>query len=286
MTRVKWMFAAVAIAVMAAAGVVVTTRDRGEAVQEPPAARGPITPHAYPLDDAHYLRWALPPGEEAYGRINGEHLKTSVDRITAVSRKSRDDGERFWGRIAGTKYDEMTEQIVEDAFKQFGLQNVRRQWFDLPPQRFPTAWGMTATGGSRSLELKTVQPARESAAAPRGGLELEPVWVGLGTESDFKGRDVKGKLVVIQSVPTPGAINNSAGWNGANERATKKGAAALLVSLAVPGNLQYQMSGTRRRHSELLDWHRGPRGPPRPDGEGAERPRQAATRRRCAAGAA
>ena len=35
----------------------------------------------------------------------------------------------------------MTEQIVEDAFKQFGLQNVRRQWFDLPPQRFPTAWG-------------------------------------------------------------------------------------------------------------------------------------------------
>ena len=67
------------------------------------------------------------------------------------------------------------------------------------------------------------------------------MWVGLGTESDFKGRDVKGKLVVIQAVPTPGAINNSAGWNGANERATKKGAAALLVSLAVPGNLQYQM---------------------------------------------
>ena len=47
--------------------------------------------------------------------------------------------------------------------------------------------------------------------------------------------------MVIQSVPTPGAINNSAGWNGANMRASERGAAALLVSLAVPGNLQYQM---------------------------------------------
>jgi hypothetical protein len=201
----------------------------------------PYTPHGYPLDDDHYLRWALPAGEEAYGRIVGQRLKARVEQITAISRRSRDDGERFWGRISGTKYDHMTEQLVEDAFREMGLQNIRRQWFDLPTQRFPTSWGMTATGGGRTLDLQTVQPARESAAAPSGGLELEPVWVGLGTEADFKGRDVRGKLVVIQSQPTPGAINNSAGWNGANLRASQKGAAALLVSLAVPGNLQYQM---------------------------------------------
>ena len=84
-----------------------------QAEQPREAARTPVTKHTYPLDDAHYLRWALPPGEEAYGRIEGERLKKWVDQITAVSRKSRDDGERFWGRIAGTRYDEMTEQIVE-----------------------------------------------------------------------------------------------------------------------------------------------------------------------------
>ena len=241
MTNTKWAIAMGAVAAMVAAGVVVSSRGGLQTEQPGETARTPITKHTYPLDDAHYLRWALPPGEEAYGRIEGERLKTWVDQITAVSRKSRDDGERFWGRIAGTKYDEMTEQIVEDAFKSFGLQNVRRQWFDLPAQRFPTSWGMTASGGGKTVELKTVQPARESAAAPKGGMELEPVWVGLGTEADFKGRDVKGKLVVIQSIPTPGAINNSAGWNGANTRASERGAAALLVSLAVPGNLQYQM---------------------------------------------
>jgi hypothetical protein len=241
MTGLKWTVGLVALAATLMAGVVVSSRGRSEVVQETASTQRPATPHAYPLDDAHYLRWALPKGEEAYGRIEGERLKRWVDAITAVSRKSRDDGERFWGRIAGTKYDEMTEQLVEDAFRQFKLQNVRRQWFDLPPQRFPTAWGITAIGGGKTIALTTAQPAREAAAAPKGGLDLEPVWVGLGTESDFKGRDVKGKLVVIQSVPTPGAINNSAGWNGANVRASERGAAALLVSLAVPGNLQYQM---------------------------------------------
>src|SRR6476620_8844340 len=72
-------------------------------------ARAPITPHAYPLDDDHYLRFPLPAAEQAYGRIDGAHLKQHVSEITAVSRKSRDDGNQYWGRISGTKYDELTE---------------------------------------------------------------------------------------------------------------------------------------------------------------------------------
>src|SRR5439155_26312913 len=94
--------------------------------------RGPITPHAYPLDDEHYMRWPLPAGEQAYGRIDGAHVKQYVNEITAVSRKSRDDGNQYWGRISGTKYDDMVEGWVEGKFKEFGLQNVRRQYFDLP----------------------------------------------------------------------------------------------------------------------------------------------------------
>ena len=142
--------------------------------------REPVVSHPHDLA-ASYIRMPLPPGEEQYA-----DRRRADERIPSRHRGGLgcQQGRRraFWGRIAGTKYDEMTEQIVEDAFKQFGLQNVRRQWFDLPAQRFPTAWGMTASGGGKTLELKTVQPARESAAAPAGGLELEPVWVGLGTE--------------------------------------------------------------------------------------------------------
>ena len=58
MTPGKWMLAAIVMATAVISDV--ATRDRVEA-QEPPVARGPITPHSYPLDDGHYLRWALPP---------------------------------------------------------------------------------------------------------------------------------------------------------------------------------------------------------------------------------
>ena len=83
------------------------------------------------------LRWPLPPGEQAYGKIDGAHIKQYVNEITGIARQSRDDGNQYWGRISGTKYDDMAETWVEGKFKAAGLQNIRRQYFDLPPQWFP-----------------------------------------------------------------------------------------------------------------------------------------------------
>ena len=81
------------------------------------------------------------------------------------------------------------------------------------------------------------------ATTPPAGLDLEPVWVGLGTEADFAGRDVKGKLVFIHSVPTPAVISHSATWLGAADRAAQKGAAAVLINLAIVGtNYQTQLN--------------------------------------------
>jgi hypothetical protein len=75
--------------------------------------------------------------------------------------------------------------------------------------------------------------------------------VGLGTESDFAGRDVKGKLVVIYSDPMPGVINNSAGYLGSVKRAQDKGAAAALVNIAIPGNYQVQVAPSPRSGTGL-----------------------------------
>ena len=214
----------------------------GGAQQERGQAPPPIKKHTYDLDST-YIRLPLAPGDQAYARIEGERLKQFVNEITGVSRKSRDDGEKFWGRIAGTKYDDMIEGWTEQKFKEFGLQNVNRQYFTLTPQFFPTNWSLTATGGGKSVTFATVRPAGR-ATTPAAGLDLDPVWVGLGTEADFAGRDVKGKLVFIHSVPTPAVISHSATWLGAAERAAKKGAAAILINLAILGtNYQMQMSG-------------------------------------------
>ena len=200
----------------------------------------PVTQHPHDVD-ASYIRMPLPPGQEMYGRLDGHHLKEFVQEIVAVSRKSKADGELLWGRVAGTKYDDMVEGVVESRFKQFGLKDIHRQYFDLGPQWFPTASEFAATGGGKTVRLTSARPATGSPATAAGGVDLEAVWVGLGTEADFAGRDVKGKLVVIQSMPMPGVVAHSAAYNGSAERAAARGAAAVVVNVAIPGNYQVQI---------------------------------------------
>jgi hypothetical protein len=200
------------------------------------ARKFPVKLHPHDLESS-FIRMPLPPGQEKYGRLTGARLKGFVNEITAVSRQSRDDGDLLWGRIAGTKYDDMVETIVENKFKEFGLSDVRRQYFTLPPQWFPTAWQFRAAGSGKTLTFKTIQAGRGSKATPPGGLDLDAVWVGLGSEADFAGRDVKGKLAVLHSFPMPSVVGHSAGYNGAMRRAVEKGAAAILINVAIPGNL-------------------------------------------------
>jgi hypothetical protein len=234
-------FRTVALAVLGicALSLVVTMAQSRPAPTGPGAERAakfPVKLHPHDLE-ASFIRMPLPPGQEKYGRLDGTRLKGFVNEITAISRKSRDDGDLLWGRIAGTKYDDMTETLVENKFKEFGLSDVKRQYFQMPPQWFPTAWSFRASGSGKTLTFKTVQAGRGSRATPPGGVDLDAVWVGLGTEADFAGRDVKGKLVVLHSFPMPSVVGHSAGYNGAMRRAVEKGAAAILINVAIPGNL-------------------------------------------------
>jgi len=224
-------------------GVIVTARAGIRQAPVPRAGSTPLQPahkHSYTLDDSAYPRFPLPASEQKYRDLDGDRMKVWVNEITAVSRKSRDDGNRFWGRIAGTQYDRMIEQWTAGKFKEARLQDVRDQFFDLPPQWFPTAWSLTATAGGSPITLSTLRPVISSKPTPTGGILLDAVWVGLGTAADFMGRDVKGKAVFIHSVPTPGVINNSAVWNGALQRAEDRGAAAIVFNIAVPGNFVNQ----------------------------------------------
>jgi hypothetical protein len=183
----------------------------------------------------------LPPSEQRYAPINGEHLKEFDRAIVAVSERSKADGDLLWGRIAGTKYDDMVEGIVESKFKSWGLQDVHRQYFDLPPQWFATASELVATAGGKTFRLESARPATGSQPTPDGGLDLDVAWVGLGTAADFAGRDVKGKVVIIQSMPMPGVVSHSAVYNGSARRAAENGAAAVILNVAIPGNFQVQI---------------------------------------------
>src|ERR671919_206119 len=132
-----------AVVAMSVTALAFTVGMTSYAQQQAPA-EPPVKKHTFDLDSS-YIRLPLPASEQAYGRLDGKRIKQFVNEVTGVSRKSRDDGERYWGRIAGTKYDDMIEAWTEQKFKEFGLQNVNRQYFTLAPQFFPTDWKLTAT---------------------------------------------------------------------------------------------------------------------------------------------
>src|ERR1700704_605205 len=51
------------------------------------------------IADEDYIRFPLPPGEQAYADVDAMKIKAMIGEITAISRKSRDDGNQYWGRI-------------------------------------------------------------------------------------------------------------------------------------------------------------------------------------------
>src|SRR4029077_10887663 len=121
--------------------------------------------------------------------IDGLKMKEVVEQIAAISRKSRDDGNQYWGRIAGTPYDRMTEDWVAEQFRAIGLQNVRRQELDMKPLWYPQSWKAGASSAGAATPHNTPSPINGTLATAGSGITAPAVWVGLGTAADLKGRD-------------------------------------------------------------------------------------------------
>jgi Peptidase family M28 len=171
--------------------------------------------------------------------IDGQHLKSYVDTLTAISRRYRDSGHpQFWGRIIGTDADAENARWLLDKFKAIGLSDVREQPFDLPPQWMPQSWSVTASGAGQTRALTSAQPTYRSAATPPEGVDLEAVDVGFASDGDLAGRDLTGKAVFFYS--TDYMSRHVTVSNGAFRRIGDKGAAAIFVTLLIPGNLRFQ----------------------------------------------
>ena len=216
----------IGLALAAAAALTGVTLAGQERAQAP--KRQPLLDQGGYIKEDQYVVPDLPDIEKAYGKIDGLKMKAIVNEIVAISRKSRDDGNKYWGRIAGTKYEAMTADLIEAKFKKLGMVDINRPEFALRPQWFPTDWDFSATGGGQTLTFSSLRPALGSKATPPNGLDVDAVWVGLGTAADFAGRDVRGKAVVIHTMLSPGQMGQSAIAEGAFKRATDAGAAAIV----------------------------------------------------------
>ena len=244
------------LALIAAAASLPALPALAQADNSTPAAKsakpGPRfgTPYGLPRDgdelyvpDAKFPPVLEPDGWEAYSDIDGARAKQVADELAAISRKSRDDGNQFWGRITGTKYDHMTLDWVERQFRDIGLSDVRRQTLDMPPLWFPQSWSAEGSVNGEAISLKSIFPLLDTVGTSAQGQSAEAVWAGLGTDADFAGRDVRGKAVFVYSIATPGGRAHSANWNGAIKRANAAGASMVFVVMGFPGNALTQPQG-------------------------------------------
>src|SRR5215469_18414296 len=181
--------------------------------------------------------WRLAPSEQQYASIDGQHLKECVEELCAISRRYRDQGHQFWGRIIGTEADTENAQWMLEKFRQIGLSDVHEQPLDLPPQWMPQSWSVIASANGKTLRLETAQPTY--LAVPAEGLDLEAVYAGMGSDADLAlSRDVRGKAVFFYSTDT--ASRHAPISDNAIKRLGDRGAAAIFVILGIPGDERTQ----------------------------------------------
>ena len=103
----------------------------------------------------------------------------------------------------------------------------------------PQTWEAVITGGGKTIRIESAQPFYGANALPAGGIDVEAVYAGLGSEADFAGKDVAGKAVFVFNQT---GLRNE----GAVRRADAKGAAVIFEVDMLPGNMRYQAypSGT------------------------------------------
>lgn len=191
---------------------------------------------------ASAISWKVPATVDgSYDSIDAHQLHRWVEEQSAISVKYRDAGNQWWGRIAGMSSSTEEQAWVAEKFRGMGIDP---EIIDIimQPQDLPKSWNVRVTAAGKTLELTSSQPAAgfsSWAAAAQGNEELDAVWVGLGQESDFLGKDVRGKAVFIYSIPTPNTLIQSAMWMNSVARAQKLGAKAVIVDVAIPGNMHY-----------------------------------------------
>jgi hypothetical protein len=186
----------------------------------------------------NYLHWPVPAGAAKYGAIDGKHLWQYVVDQADIARHYRDnDHPQFWGRLAGTAADDEDVQWLLNQYRQIGLTDAHAQTVNFfQAQWAAQSWSVSVTAGGKVMPILSAESAYGSPATDGKELDLEVAYVGLGSEVDFAGRDVRGKAVLLVKVPT----SYQAGPADILKRAEEHGAAAILSTDLRGGNSNAQ----------------------------------------------
>ena len=202
-----------------------------------PASRGPVAAADGP-GQIEYLHWPLSAGDGKFKAIDGQHLWEYAMEQTHIAERYRDNGHpQYWGRIAGTSADAEDAQWLLNRFRRAGLTDTRIQTVHyFSPQWSARSWSIAVMGKDKAVQLASAQPSYGSPATGGKELNLEVVYVGLGSEADFAGRDVRGKAILLVKA----SLSRQIGPADILKRAEAHGAAAILSTDLRGGNYTEQ----------------------------------------------
>jgi hypothetical protein len=169
--------------------------------------------------------------------LSGDTILKDVRTIVGFSLESRASGQFLWGRVSGTPAYMKTADWVAAQLRQAGL-NVSTEKFSgpltLPVQGSIRLLGDPALGGgSQDVELQSVMVGGRGPV--NGAAEAPMIYLGRATDADVIGRDVHGKIAVIDTKPDPSLYGADVGRQAA---LIKAGAAAVIEILEQPGNMK------------------------------------------------
>ena len=227
---------------VAAGAVIAAAAFVYQAQAQDAALSPPYNPESWTAPD--YPVRTLPPGFEAYKDIDGHRLHDYDEYLAGISRKFRDNGNpQFWGRIISSPAEHETADWIASKFKEFGLTDVHVQTVAIPvPQWAPKSWSVSLEAGGSSMKLTSAQPPYGTSSTHGKTLDLPIVYVGMGTEADYLGKDVKGKAVLFFRGDEVGTNAVSGLQYGAGDvrQAIERGAAVVLTSDTRGGNFHIQ----------------------------------------------
>lgn len=195
---------------------------------------------------AKMLTSKLSAKDDPYQDIRGDEGIKFVKDIVAFSEQSRDDGNLLWGRLSGSKYELMAAEYVERKFNEFGLTETRIETFPRTPQWMPTEFAVTMVGdsafgaGTLDYRLTSAFPT-DSAATGKDEIEAEMVYVGLAKPSDLVGRNLTGKIAVVNSQLQISSFFHTA--VGVTASLAAAGVVGVVIIMDVPGPVQFEPFG-------------------------------------------
>jgi len=163
--------------------------------------------------------------QEISKRFNIEYVKRIVENLSAIGDATGINGEYLGWRLAGSNASHRAAEYVRDEMLRIDLTNVAMERIPLEGWEFRSAWVDIPTIGKIQAVPHAGSPNTSSSpyASHDGSITAEIVNVGNGYKSDYEGKNVSGRIVLI-------CFNKNLWTNTMAFEAQLHGAIAVILS--------------------------------------------------------